>query len=332
MLTVAVVGIGRMGRLHLEVLSALGDPDLRVACADPSASARLWAACAGYDVYPSLDAALEVPAVGAVLIAAPTPLHAQLARAALQAGRPVLCEKPGGFDPDELLALGDLADRSGVPIRLGYWHRFVPALRAARARARAGELGEVLAVHSAQWDGAPPAGGFLDRSGGELVDMGVHELDFAAWLLGESLEACGASMLLQPGGRNAAAGVARSQSGVVVTVSAGRFLPGGDGCWTEVLGTSDAIFDRWLWGESGGDINRAAVLKQDRCFVELVRRRRASSRSKNSGDGSPGGGTSDGLATVAEGARTLRTALQLTRLAGEAASIDTSPAQQRGPT
>jgi myo-inositol 2-dehydrogenase/D-chiro-inositol 1-dehydrogenase len=317
-LTIAVVGIGRMGRLHLEVLSALDDPGLHIACAEPSATARSWASSAGYDVYPSLEEALEDPAVGAVLIAAPTPLHVQLAQAALQGGRPVLCEKPGGFDPDALLALENLADRSGTVIRLGYWHRFVPALRVARARAMAGELGEVLAVHSSQWDSAPPAGDFLDSSGGELVDMGVHELDFAAWLLGESLAACGASMLVQPGGRNAAAGVARSQGGVIVTVSAGRFLPDGDGCWVEVLGTSDAIFDRWLWGDGGDDVNRAAVMEQDRRFVELAR------------CGRTGSGPSDDLATVAEGARTLRTALQLTRLAGESASNQASLAEQRG--
>ena len=298
-LTLVVAGIGRMGRTHLSALSSLADPDLRVACAEPSAAARSWAARAGYPVYPTLAEALEDPSVQAVLIAAPTPLHAGLAHTALRAGCPVLCEKPGGLDPDLLLDLDNEASQYGVPIRLGYWHRFVPALQAARARVMAGELGEVLSVHSAQWDGSPPGDEFLGSSGGELIDMGVHEIDFAAWLLGEELTPCGASMLIQPGGRNAAAGIARSQHGAIVTVSAGRFLPDGDGCWIEVLGTRGAIFERWLWGAAGEELNLAAVREQDRRFLDLVR-----------------GGTGEGLATAGEGARSLRLALELTRLAG----------------
>lgn len=301
--TLVVAGAGRMGRTHLAALRNLADPGMRVACAEPAEAARSWAAQAGYLVYPTLATALEDPSVRAVLIAAPTPLHIELAHAAVEAGRPVLCEKPGGLDPDELMALDERASSAGVPIRLAYWHRFVPALQAVRARIMAGELGEVLAVHSAQWDGSPPADQFLADSGGELIDMGVHELDFAAWLLGEHLVADGASMLIQPGGRNAAAGVARSQRGTVVTVSAGRFLPGGDGCWTEVLGTKDAIFERWLWGAAGERVNLAAVQEQDRRFVELVR-----------------GGTGDGLATTREGAGTLRVALELTRMARQQAT------------
>lgn len=274
-LRVAVVGCGRMGRAHVEALATLPrsgvlGPVEVVAC-DPMPACREWAASKGVRAYVGLDEARAAGQLDAVVVAAPTALHPQLVEQSLEMGVAVLCEKPGAESPDALLDFAERAEGTGAILRFGYWHRFVPALRKARDAIAGGSIGDVLALSSAQWDGSPPSLAFLAGSGGELVDMGVHEIDFARWVLGCRLVARGAAWSRDAEGRNAAVGVLESESGTVVTVSTGRVLEGGeDGCWFEVLGTRRSLFDRWLWGSEGQEVNRCGVADQDRAFCELV--------------------------------------------------------------
>jgi myo-inositol 2-dehydrogenase/D-chiro-inositol 1-dehydrogenase len=71
-----------------------------------------------------------------------------------------------------------------VAFQVAYWRRFVPAMVALRERVLAGELGQILHLVCAQWDGAPPPVQFRCSSGGAFVDMGVHEFDVVRWLTG----------------------------------------------------------------------------------------------------------------------------------------------------
>jgi predicted dehydrogenase len=314
-LRVAVVGCGRMGRAHVEALLSLtegascrgataaggatGGTQIEVVACDPVGAARAWAAAQGVRAYEDLDKADADGSLDAVVVAVPTPAHVEAVSAALELGCAVLCEKPGGESPAALLDLGARAGARGLPLRLGYWHRFVPALRRVRDAVGDGSLGEVLALTSAQWDGVPPSPAFLARSGGELVDMGVHEIDFARWSLGCRLEPRGAAWRRDPEGHNAAVGVLQGERGTVVTVSAGRMLEGGyDGCWVELLGSRSSIFDRWLWGPEGEVVNRRAVVDQDREMLRLV-----------------AGGDAPHLATASEGAEVLALANALTAAA-----------------
>ncbi len=297
-LRVAVLGCGRMGRAHVDAIRSINERVDLVVC-DPSPVAREWAAATNVRAFPDLEGALAAGELDAVVIAATTAAHAELVAAALDRGIAVLCEKPGGTSPSALRELGRSADGQGKVLRLAYWHRFVPALRRVRDAVGDGAFGDVLGLSSAQWDGEPPTAAFLAGSGGELVDMGVHEIDFARWSLGEELHARGAAWRSDPAGQNAAVGVLQSDGGTVVTVSTGRVLQGGrDGCWLELLGTKASQFDRWLWGDDGESVTRRAVRDQDRAFLELT-----------------AGHPSSDLATAEDGASALALANALTEAA-----------------
>lgn len=303
-LRVAVLGCGRMGRAHVDAIRSIGGKLDLVVC-DPSPVAREWAAATNLRAFSDLEGALSAGELDAVVIAATTSSHAELVAAALDRGIAVLCEKPGGTSPSALRELGRSADAQGRVLRLAYWHRFVPALRRVRDAAGDGAFGDVLGLSSAQWDGEPPTAAFLAGSGGELVDMGVHEIDFARWALGEELRARGAAWRSDPSGHNAAVGVLQSDGGTVVTVSAGRVLEGGrDGCWLEVLGTRASTFDRWLWGDEGESVTRRAVRDQDRAFLELA-----------------AGHPSSDLASAEDGAAVLALANALTDAATDTAAL-----------
>ncbi len=129
------------------------------------------------------------PGVDAVIIGTPNSLHAPQAIACLEAGKHVLVEKPMARTLAEAEAMIAAADRSGARLMVAHCWRFHPDVRALRERVAGGELGTIVktrgyGVHKA-WG---PKGWFLDpelAGGGALVDMGVHAIDTARYLLGD---------------------------------------------------------------------------------------------------------------------------------------------------
>jgi predicted dehydrogenase len=129
--------------------------------------------------------------VEAVIVAATNDVLAEATRAAIAAGKHVLVEKPAARDPAELDAVIAAAGKSGVRVRVGFNHRYHPALRKARELHESGILGELMFVrgryghggrpgYEKEWRADPSISG-----GGELIDQGVHLIDLARWFLGE---------------------------------------------------------------------------------------------------------------------------------------------------
>jgi predicted dehydrogenase len=129
------------------------------------------------------------PGVDAAVVGTPNALHAPQAIAFLDAGKHVLVEKPMAASLAEADAMVAAARRSGAFLMVAHCWRFHPEVRALRARVEAGELGEIVKTRSygghAGWG---PSGWFTDpvlAGGGALVDMGVHAIDTARYLLGD---------------------------------------------------------------------------------------------------------------------------------------------------
>ncbi len=174
-----------MGATHLRALPRARRVELRAIC-DPAPAAAELAALAGVPVDGELARTLRRDDVQAVLIAAPTPLHEPLVRAALAAGKHVLCEKPLTFDPEADRSLAAEADRRGLALHVGFWRRHAWPYREAQRVLAAGTIGAPRMLRLAQWDAEPPPPAFCDPavSGGIELDCGVHECDLAAWLCG----------------------------------------------------------------------------------------------------------------------------------------------------
>jgi myo-inositol 2-dehydrogenase / D-chiro-inositol 1-dehydrogenase len=273
---VAVIGAGRMGRTHLR---ALGDTSgIQVAAVvEPVDSVRQELAAEGLAVYPQLEELLDTGGIDAALVAAPTDLHLELVEALAAAGLPTLCEKPCGRRPDETAEAVRLATEAGIPLQIGYWRRFVPALIELRERIFAGELGEPAQIWSWQWDERPPSPEFRKRSGGILLDMGVHEFDQIRWLTGQefvdvSAVAAGvASAAPVTGDPESVAAVAELSGGAVATVSLGRRLSVCEGCWVEIVGTEGHARTVFVWGDDGPRVIHAALVAQLEAFAATVR-------------------------------------------------------------
>lgn len=270
---IAVIGAGRMGRVHIAALERSQEVDV-AAVVEPVESTRGELARGGVRTFATVADLLTEGGVDGVLIAAPTDQHVELVEMLAGAGLPVLCEKPVGTRAADATAAAATVERAGIAFQVGYWRRFVPELRRLRDRIAAGELGELLQISCLQWDAEPPSAQFRAHSGGIAIDMAVHELDQARWLTGQELS----SVTAMPGGGDqpesdpdVAAIVARFAGGTLLTVSVGRIFPEGDCCWVEVFGTAGYERIPFMWGAPGDEVFRAALVAQAEAFAAAAR-------------------------------------------------------------
>jgi len=181
LLAIAVIGAGRIGAIHARNIAAHQSAGLHgIADADPAAAARLAQACGAPVI--SIDAAF---AADAVLIASPTPTHADYIERAAAARRAVFCEKPIDLSAARVRACLEAVARAGVPLMVGFNRRFDPHFAALKRRLDAGEIGALEMLLIVSRDPAPPPLSYVRSSGGLFRDMMIHDLDMARSLLGE---------------------------------------------------------------------------------------------------------------------------------------------------
>lgn len=191
---VGIIGCGLIGQKRA---AALGTATL-VACTDPRADrAAAVAHPAGAAVEADAARLVARSDVDAVVIATTNDALAPTTLAAIRAGKHVLVEKPGARCADELEPVVRAAAASGVRVRVGFNHRYHPALRKAHALVTSGALGPLMFVrgryghggrlgYEHEWRADPARSG-----GGELIDQGVHLIDLSRWMLGEFTETTG---------------------------------------------------------------------------------------------------------------------------------------------
>jgi myo-inositol 2-dehydrogenase/D-chiro-inositol 1-dehydrogenase/scyllo-inositol 2-dehydrogenase (NAD+) len=179
---VLLVGAGRAGANHASHLTSIAG----VFDSDAEA-ARALADRHGTTAYRSLEAGLE--AADAVVISTPTFTHAELAVAAAQAGRHVLCEKPMALDERECEAMIAAAREAGVVLQIGFMRRFQPEFAEARRRIAAGDIGEPMVLKSlTRGPGLPPQWAWeIERSNGMLAEVNSHDFDSVRWLAGSDI-------------------------------------------------------------------------------------------------------------------------------------------------
>jgi myo-inositol 2-dehydrogenase/D-chiro-inositol 1-dehydrogenase len=175
-----------MGRTHLATVAGIGRARIfAVADPDPVAAEAGRAIARAEAALTDPEAAIADPRVEAVVIVTPTSTHAGLIELAARAGKAVWSEKPIALELDETERVVAAVREAGVPVQLGFMRRYDPGYVAARARIAGGELGRIEAFRALSRDAVPPPVGFLKTSGGIFLDMAVHDLDLARFLVGE---------------------------------------------------------------------------------------------------------------------------------------------------
>ena len=197
MLGVAVLGCGRIGRIHARNLARHRRARL-VALFDAASDVALEAASElGVKRAGTLEEVWADRAVEAVLIATPTDTHVPLITAAVKAGKAVFCEKPIDVDLERARACWREIAPHRPRLMMGFNRRFDPSFRALRERLQRGEIGRLeLAVITSRDPAAPPLA-YIKSSGGLLRDMTIHDFDMARYLAGDitQVHAFGANLV-----------------------------------------------------------------------------------------------------------------------------------------
>jgi predicted dehydrogenase len=188
----ALVGLGFMGRTHLQSLRRLGVKVAGILGITPEEGYRFGSELQINRIYRDYDEILSDPTVQVVHLCTPNALHYPMAKAALLAGKHVICEKPlanTSRESGELAALASEKDLAGI---VNYNLRFYPLCQEARSRILSGNLGEVhlaLGGYLQDWLFLPTDWNWrLDpEAGGEMrvvADIGTHWFDLVTWMTG----------------------------------------------------------------------------------------------------------------------------------------------------
>ena len=240
---VAFLGVGRMGETHLRNLVGLSGVRV-VAVADPNreAAERGKAISSAEVALTDIEKAITHPGVDAVVIITPTETHARLIELAVNAGKAVFSENPIALDLSETTRVVRLAQERGASVQIGFMRRFDPGYARAKARIEAGELGKLETFRALSRDTYPPSLNFLKSSGGLFLDMAVHDLDLARFLVGEveEVQAWGAVLIddrfSQAGDVDTAMTLLRFENGVLGITETSRRSNWGYDIRTEVAG------------------------------------------------------------------------------------------------
>ena len=185
-LNVGLIGAGRIGQIHARNLSR-SIPQSNLCMVTDIVESNALACAQNFriphagtdhrDVIGNSD-------IDAVVICSSTDTHAPIIAEAAKAGKHVFCEKPIDFDLDRIDDALDAADQAGIVLQIGFNRRFDPNFQRIRKAVTTGEIGIPHQLHIISRDPALPPREYLDKSGGIFMDMTIHDLDMARFLIG----------------------------------------------------------------------------------------------------------------------------------------------------
>jgi myo-inositol 2-dehydrogenase/D-chiro-inositol 1-dehydrogenase len=189
MIKIGIIGIGRIGKIHLENLCTRISGVKVLAAMNPSEAGRAYAAQLNVPlVTANADEVLHHPEIDAVLICTSTNMHAEYIIRAAKAGKAIFCEKPIDLSLEKVKeTLREVKD-CNVPLMLAFNQRVDPNFNEIKSSIEAGKLGTLRSIHIISRDPAPPPVSYIKLSGGLFLDMTIHDFDMANYLVNDEVE------------------------------------------------------------------------------------------------------------------------------------------------
>jgi myo-inositol 2-dehydrogenase/D-chiro-inositol 1-dehydrogenase len=182
MLRFGIFGAGFIGKVHAENIANHPRAELAYIYDVNTEAANALQSRLGGKVASSPDEIFNASDVDAVLIASSTNTHADLLSAAIDAGKPVICEKPIDLDIERVKAVALKAKGKNLPIVLGFSRRFDADYAELQQRVVAREIGQLEVLHLVARGPKPPPISYVKVSGGQYRDQTIHYFDLAAWI------------------------------------------------------------------------------------------------------------------------------------------------------
>jgi UDP-N-acetylglucosamine 3-dehydrogenase len=187
---VGLIGLGYAGTcLHLPPLKQNAHVNIEVACDEDVTKTEGFRhnhGDVGAHTTARWEDVINDASLHAIFIATPTPTHREIATAALKAGKHVFCEKPVALSMEDAQAMYEAAQNSGGKLlMIGQVLRYWPDYVEAHNIVKCGKLGEIRVARTSRCVGMP-SGWYGDelQSGGVILDLALHDIDFLVWTLG----------------------------------------------------------------------------------------------------------------------------------------------------
>ncbi len=248
------IGLGRLGKQHAYNLRfRLQDAELVALCDINEAALKECAEKWGIEkTYTDFEAMVKEADIDAVSISSPSAFHCKQIEIALQNGKHVFCEKPLGVTVEECNYLLELEKKYPEFIIMpGFMRRFDPSYKEAKERIDRGEIGKPFMVRSYSQDPVKDIAGaiaYAGHSGGEFLDMCVHDIDLCRWFLGaEPVEtyAIGGCYAFEEFGKyndgDNVSCLMKFENDAMAFLFAGRTAPHGYNVETEIIGTEGIL-------------------------------------------------------------------------------------------
>ncbi len=243
---IGLLGAGRIGSLHAESLARSPAVDQLVVF-DPIRERAAQLADSSNGAAVSSPGELMAQ-VDAVVIASSTESHAEFLILAAQQGLPVFCEKPIALD----LAATDRAiaavEAAGIPVQMGFNHRFDAGFEAARKAVADGTVGTLMLVVGHHHDHRPPPEDYVPGSGGQFKDQLIHDFDLLRFVTGDEVvrvqaatTTVGVEMFARYDDSAVAAVTLWLRSGALALLGASRVDPVGYDVRMELFGTGSSV-------------------------------------------------------------------------------------------
>ncbi len=186
-ITIGIIGVGRIGKLHAENLMTLVKGTKLKAVTDPNLDEK-WAYSKGIPVTgKDHRTILDDKEIDSVLICSPSPQHAQQIIECAKCGKHIFCEKPIALDPEVIKNSLLEVEKAGVKLQVGFNRRFDPSFASVREKVSSGALGDPHVIRVTSRDPVPPPRDYVASSGGLFLDMTIHDFDMVRFLSGSEV-------------------------------------------------------------------------------------------------------------------------------------------------
>jgi myo-inositol 2-dehydrogenase/D-chiro-inositol 1-dehydrogenase len=184
-----VVGVGRIGKIHIENL-VNRIPGAEVVAVCDVAAAELAAVASRFGIgrtFTDHRELMDLAEIDAVAICSPTGAHHQMIVDAAVRGKQIFCEKPIDLSIEKVQSANEEVGRRGVRMMVGFNRRFDPNFLKVRETIAAGRVGQPQILRITSRDPAPPPEPYIRASGGIFMDMTIHDFDMARYLMGSEV-------------------------------------------------------------------------------------------------------------------------------------------------
>jgi len=230
MIKIALMGAGRIGKMHANLIMANSNCSLEFVYDVNTKFAEEISQQTGAKVAKSPEDAINSENTDAVFIASATPTHVSFITMAVDAKKPVFCEKPIDLDINKVDECREFIKNKNIPIQIGFNRRFDNSHSKVKIASNDNEIGKLEMLVISSRDPEPPGIDYLKAAGGFFRDTTIHDFDLSRFILGddpiEKISAFGEQLISEDakkvGDHDTAMFIMRSKSGVLIHINNSR--------------------------------------------------------------------------------------------------------------